>query len=175
LKSAGLESVGNSLIRLVSRKLSQTASEVENQEEHRALDDNGANAVHPTLPSDPLDDRPIKKSRHSDDRHSDDPFDLPSRQKLGKIKKTIEKLHVLREIQSQCRASGKSVNQYCSHLKKLTYGTINPVMTCLVEHCNNDESEFVRKWGEKFNHTNWGKTRCPGPNPVDGQCGWRCD
>ena len=168
LKAAGLEGVGNSLLRLMVRKYSLE------MDAGPASTPDMAVAVDEAIESSNCGPEARRASKRPRSDDSSD-FDVAERTQLKAMKTTEQKLELIQKIHAQCNSAGRPVNQYCSALKKLTYLVINPIMACLSDHCQNDPKEFERRWGSKFNHTDWGKKHCPGPNPEQQSCGWRSE
>lgn len=168
LKAAGLEGVGNSLLRLMVRKYSLE------MDAGPASSPDMAVAVEEAIESSNCGPEARRASKRPRSDDSSD-FDVAERTQLKAMKTTEQKLELIQKIHAQYNSAGRPVNQYCSALKKLTYLVINPIMACLSDHCQNDPKEFERRWGSKFNHTDWGKKHCPGPNPEQQSCGWRSE
>jgi hypothetical protein len=173
LKSAGLEDVGNSLVRLFSRKNALSAGTENIPGRHEAEASKAEDLEVGQSCSDT--DSEVDENTQSRKRPRAEPFDVPDRKLLSSLKSTSEKVALIQKIHTVCQASDRPVNQYCSALKKLTYSVFKPILACLQHHCNRDVSEFTRKWGDNINLTDWGKKCCPGSTPHSNQCGWHAN
>lgn len=154
---SGPSKLVDELMLLIGRKMaSQLAETSETTEE---LD---TNAV---APDKQAENPPISESQQRKRRKFGD-FDVPEQLLLREAKTSGEKLKIIRTIAAAI--VGRPPAEYSSRLKSCVYNIVNPVMKCLKEHCDNDEEEFIRRWGSNFRHSNWGKRVCPGNSDATG-------
>jgi hypothetical protein len=150
LQRAGFGNIGNDILRLMARKISldAVASPPADASSENALAADGvANA---SLQNQGVGDgnaviigsdqrRPSKRQR------VDGGFNVD--RMIGKDLDTKSKLAKLRDI--SLKVAVTSVNNYTGALRSFYYSTLTPIMTCLKDHCNDDDSEFARRWTDK--------------------------
>jgi hypothetical protein len=167
VRSSGLGELADEMMLLLGRKMAM--------DRQLALDQIGNlnNGNDPAVEEDhcdraeaveiPVSVPPPKKRRKFGD------FDVPERQQLGAAKSTVAKLHIVRSVFEQSANVPRS--EFSSSFKPCFHSVIDPIMKCLTDHCGDSDEEFVRRWGEKMSHSDWGRKVCPGKEPKDGgQC-----
>ncbi|XXQ34134.1 Tyr recombinase domain-containing protein [Plasmodiophora brassicae] len=134
---------------------------------HVPIADNGrqAGGISDEQPRNDLEPEPRSGKRR---RREAGDFDVADRD-MSNID-THAKLRTMRRIEIQC--AGRAKNSFTPSMRTFYYNVLTPVLNCLRRHCNDDDDEFARRWGDQFAHTDFKKRRCPGSHPSNG-CGWQ--
>ena len=77
----------------------------------------------------------------------------------------MEKLDLILQIKTKLP---ENLSELTEGARTWVYHSLNPIIACLENHCNNDKNEFIKRWPLKGGTSRFGKNCCNGEGDCRG-------